>query len=114
LFGIFLVLLALGGALLYAIYSGAPRANPGRRWIAITHGVGLLIVIVSGFGLLARLGISHSAGWPMWVWIKLGIWLVLGGITALVAKSPRYASFLWFFIPVLAALAAYLAINKPF
>lgn len=114
LFGIFLVLVALDGASLHAIYGGATTPNPARKWIAITHGIGLLIVIVTGFGLLARLGISHPAGWPMWVWIKLGIWLVFGGMTVLVAKSPRYAKFFWFVTPLLAALAAYLAINKPF
>ncbi|MGH7846080.1 MAG: SirB2 family protein [Candidatus Binatia bacterium] len=114
LFGIFLILVALGAASLHAMDSGAKNRNPQRKWIAITHGIGLLIVLVSGFGLLARLGISHTAGWPMWVWIKLGIWLVFGGTTVLVAKSPRYAKFFWFLIPILAALAAYLAINKPF
>jgi hypothetical protein len=68
---------------------------------------------VSGFGLLARLGISNAAAWPMWVWIKIGIWLVFGAMTVFVAKNSGYAKFFWFCIPVLAALAAYLAINKP-
>ena len=114
LFGIFLVLMALGGAALNAMNLGSRASDSGRKWVAITHGIGLLIALVGGFGLLARLGISHGADWPLWVWIKLGIWLVFGAMTALIGRNPRHAGLFWALIPVLAVSAAYLAINKPF
>ncbi len=106
--------MALGGAALHAMSGSTRTADPGRKWVAITHGIGLLIVLVAGFGLLARLGISHGGDWPIWVWMKLGIWLVLGAMTALIGRNPRHARFFWVGIPILAALAAYLGINKPF
>lgn len=106
--------MALGGAALSAMSVGLRASDPGRKWVAITHGVGLLIALVGGFGLLARLGISHGADWPLWVWLKLGIWLVLGAMTALIGRNPRHARLFWALIPVLAVCAAYLAINKPF
>jgi len=106
--------MALGGAALNAMNFGSRASDSGRKWVAVTHGIGLLIALVGGFGLLARLGISHGADWPLWVWIKLGIWLVFGGMTALIGRNPRHVGLFWVLIPVLAVTAAYLAINKPF
>jgi hypothetical protein len=109
--GVFLVFFALGGLCLQAIQGGSTR---GKKLAAITHGIGLLIVLVGGFGLLARIGISHGTSWPAWVWLKLGIWILMGGVTALLSKAPNLAISLWAILPLLGALAGYLAIYKPF
>jgi hypothetical protein len=114
LLGVFLVLFALGGAAINALHGGSRTSRSARKSLAITHGLGLVIALVAGFGLLARLGISNAAGWPLWVWSKLGIWLVLGGMIALISRKPSYARVLWVVTPLLAALAAHLAVNKPF
>ncbi|MEE8522688.1 MAG: hypothetical protein V3T72_02055 [Thermoanaerobaculia bacterium] len=105
--GISLALVALGGA--------AQRALDGdsggsRKLAGITHGVGLLIILVSGFGLLAKLGI----GFPPWVWLKLVIWLVIAALLVLIRKMPQHATLFWFALPVLTGIAAYLALYKPF
>ncbi|HWP57683.1 MAG TPA: hypothetical protein VNL14_07340 [Candidatus Acidoferrales bacterium] len=111
--GIFLVLVALGGASLAVMGGGARVPYPGRRWVAVTHGLGLLIALVSGFGLLARLGIDHGAAWPLWVWAKIGIWVVLGALPAVIARYRQQAALFWWLVPLLAGAAAYLAITKP-
>lgn len=83
-----------------------------KRFLAITHGVGLLLLLVSGFGALAKLQI-HSI--PLWVAAKIGLWLLLGAYMALVPRlRSRFAAALWFGLPVTMALGAYLAQNKPF
>lgn len=115
IFGILLLIFSLGGLCLYFVFNGSTRApSAGRKLVAITHGIGLLIVLVGGFGLLARLGIDPGSSWPIWVWLKFGIWILFGGMTMLISKKPTLARPLWLGIPVLGAIAGYLAIHKPF
>lgn len=114
IFGILLLIFSLGGLCLYSIHGRTREPNQGRKLVAITHGIGLLIVLVGGFGLLARLGISHGSSWPIWVWVKFGIWILFGGMTMLISTKPGLAKPLWLGIPILGAIAGYLAIHKPF
>lgn len=109
LFGIFLIIAALGGVSLHAI-NGGTRNHPFRKKAAMTHGIGMFLALLGGFGLLARLGIHWP--WPLWVALKLTIWLFFGGAIALAYRSS--ARWLWWAVPVLGGCAAYLAIQKPF
>jgi hypothetical protein len=45
----------------------------------------LLISLVSGFGMLAKMGIMGSM--PLWIWIKVALWLVLGFLPVLAKKK---------------------------
>lgn len=103
LLGAFLVLAALGAAL----------AGGSRKGSGIAHGIGLLLLLVAGFGALARLGLSNPAGWPLWLWLKLAIWLTLGAGTVIVRRLPNLRLALWILFPLLAAAAGYLSIYKP-
>jgi hypothetical protein len=78
-------LLAVSGSLLALLFLASPsREKPLRfRTLALFHGFGLLGLLVSGFGLLAKLGIS---GVPSWVTLKIGIWMILGGYLALIKR----------------------------
>lgn len=111
LLGVFMLLVALGGLILHQINGGA-REHAWRRPVAITHGVGLLLALVGGFGALARLGLF----WPMpgWVIGKIVIWLVFGALVVVIVRCPSLAKSLWWVTIVLAGLAGYLALNKPF
>jgi uncharacterized membrane protein SirB2 len=111
LLGLTLVVLSLGGILVHVINGGSKASNGFRKGVMITHGVGLLLLLVAGFGMLAKLGI-HS--FPAWVGGKLVIWLALGAFVGVAYKSQRLARKLWIVVPVLVVLAAYLAIAKPF
>ena len=108
-FGILLAFVALGGATMRAM-SGDRDKDSGSRLVGITHGIALLIILISGFGLIAKLGY----GFPGWVWAKVVIWLLVGGLIALIRRMPQHATVFWFAIPVLGGVAAYLALYKPF
>lgn len=73
------------------------------------HGIGLVILLVSGFGQLAKL--NMSAHMPTWVIVKIVIWLVLGGLPVLAKRHvlPRGAVVGLAF--VLMAFAAYLGLS---
>jgi hypothetical protein len=111
--GVFLILFSLGGVALHVI-NGGTREYPARKWAAMGHGIGLLIALVGGFGLLARLGIMHGGqGLPLWIWVKLCVWLALGAAPVLLYRQRQLSKVWWFLILVLGMLAATMAIYKP-
>jgi hypothetical protein len=112
IFGILLVFLALGGLALHAANGGTKTTNRARALVAATHGIGIFIILLGGFGMLARLGIGHT-GFPGWVWAKFGIWALLGVVFMLPYRYPAFARPLWLLVPLLGITAAYLALFKP-
>lgn len=112
LVGIFLLFVVLGGLSYSATRTGADGAGP-RRMATILHGVALFIVLLGGFGLLARLGIVQGDAWPGWVWAKLAIWLLAGAAVVIPKRKPEWARGLFVLLPVLGGLAAWFAIFKP-
>ena len=111
--GIALILVSLGGVIMH-VMQGGTREYAGRKIAAITHGIGMLIVFVAGFGMLAKLDMGGPASWGGWVYAKFAIWLVLGGLLGLIYKKPTLAKLLWFSVPVIVLLAAYIGLYKPF
>lgn len=109
--GIFMLLFSLGGLLLHRI-NGGDAKYPWRRPTMMTHGIGLFLILIGGFGMLARLGLT--SGLPGWIYGKLIIWLLLGGLVAVLRFKPNMAKALWWGGIALALGAAYLAIEKPF
>ena len=111
LLGIFLVFSALGGMIFHVINGGdKDNASPARRLAGMGHGIGLILLLVSGFGMLAKLNL----GFEPWVFAKLALWLVFGMFTAAVWRKPAWAPMLWWALPVLGGVAAWLALYKPF
>ena len=113
--GIFLLLTALGGAAMRGMLSGGAPSSEGdrkplRRLVAATHGIAMLLILVGGFGMLARLDV----GFPGWVVGKIVVWMALGAMLGLTARLAGRARMLWFEIPVLAFVAAWIAYTKPF
>ena len=101
---------ALGGICVHVANGGTRQSNRLKGPLAMAHGVGLLIVVIAGFGMLTQLRL----GFPGWVWAKLVIWLVFGAAVALPYRKPGLAKPLLFLLPLLGGLAAYLGIYKPF
>ena len=112
LVGIILLFVVLGGLSYSATRTGKAGAASGRLPM-ILHGVALFIVLLGGFGLLARLGIVQGHAFPGWVWAKLGIWLLAGAAVVIPKRKPEWALGLFVLLPVLGGLAAWLAIFKP-
>jgi hypothetical protein len=107
-FSIILLFTSLGTL---AAVGGAESARL-RRLAAVAHGVALTLILVAGFGLLARLGMFGAI--PLWAWLKLGIWLLLAMAVLPLRRRPEWAAGLWLLLPVLGGTAAWLAIAKPF
>ena len=62
----------------------ATPADGDRKLGNILHGISLLLILVSGFGLLAKLWANHFS-W--WVYPKLIIWLALGAMVGISKKQ---------------------------
>jgi hypothetical protein len=110
--GIFMIVISLGGMAVAAI-NGGVKNHPFRKQLAWTHGIGMVLALVAGFGLLARLGLQHGEGLPVWVIAKLVIWFVLGGIVSLFIRQAKLSKVLWLVVLALAISATYLAGYKP-
>ncbi len=80
-----------------------------KFWFAL-HGIGLLILVVAGFGLMARLNIFSPM--PGWVWAKIGIWVAFGALPPMITKRNLGVGTVLVLVMVLLSLAAWLAIGK--
>ncbi|MFP3942016.1 MAG: hypothetical protein ACLF0P_17110 [Thermoanaerobaculia bacterium] len=111
--GVVFLFAALGGAVL-SHWVGVTEAGRvrARKISGITHGVALLLIVFSGFGALARLGLTELA-MPGWVWAKLVIWALLGASPFVLRKKPALAGAFWWVLPLLGGLAGYLAVYQP-
>ena len=112
LVGVILVFLSLGGALALVANGVSKDQNEWRKRIAISHGIGLVLLLVAGFGMLARLGIGGNL--PAWAWIKLLIWLLMGASLTLAYKLTKKGDLIWYSAITLGALAALLGVTKAF
>ncbi len=110
--GLLFLFTAFGGILLH-VMAGGKRDYPLRKLTAALHGTGLLLLLIAGFGMVARMK-TFETGPSGWVFGKLAIWAVLGGLPALIYRQPQKAKAHWGLVLILGVLAAYLAIFKPF
>ena len=101
LIGLILVFIGFGGLL------SSEGAKKSMKW----HGIGLIISLVSGFGMLAKMGIMGSM--PVWVWIKVALWLVLGFLPVLAKRRVVSPSVVVLIAIVVGAVLAYLGYFKP-
>lgn len=106
--GIFLVFTSLGGLWVLSAKAAEGPGDGTRRILAATHGIGLVIILIAGFGMMARLGIM--GGWPLWIWIKLAVWLVVAATPMLLRRARSSSTALFLLLSVIGATAAWAAI----
>jgi hypothetical protein len=111
--GLILIMSALGGAAMRSMTGGAGERRSTRRMVAMLHGTGAFLMLLGGFGMLARLGFMHGANFPGWLWVKLLVWGVLVSALLVLRRRPHFAPALLLALPFLGGLAAYMAIYKP-
>lgn len=105
--GVLMVFIAYGGLI---VRSATGSNDKGiRRLGALTSGIGLFLILLGGFGLLAVL----NYGWPLWILIKAAIWFALGGMIALINRKPEYSQLSWWSTILLGVLALLMVILKP-
>lgn len=113
--GLSLAFMGLAGVLAMKMAEVAPLK---QRWVFhLAHGLGLLLLIVSGVIMIHQLEkFSDAPAWPGWVKAKLGIWLLAGAAMGLAVRlgGGRFASLILVVFAALVAAAAWLAICKPF
>lgn len=111
--GMFTLVIILAAASMHVLRGGTRLDNPYRKAFAIAHGIASFLIILGGFGMLARLNVMHGA-LPAWVIAKLVIWVLLSGAIAFVYRGPGMARALLIGMPVLVVIAAAIALYKPF
>ncbi|MBT8036462.1 MAG: hypothetical protein KJO21_02850 [Verrucomicrobiae bacterium] len=106
--GIFTLLIAFG-----SLFTGDKSTKAG----AIGHGVGLLLILLGGFGMQAKLkdayDVMYGTSFPTWMIIKIIIWIALGGSMVLVKRRIIKGLTAWILIIALALASAYLGYKKP-
>lgn len=107
LLGIFSLIVGMTG-LLVSKSLKVDAINSLRKFSAILHGVGLVVVLVGGMGLMARLG----GGFQPWIIAKIVIWTLLSISTLTLRFLPLIPSIT--LTLTLYTLAAIIAVGKPF
>jgi len=111
LLGIMLLFTTLGG-MATLVWLGASETSKAQRgFLAMLHGIALVIVFVAGFGLQARM--AGGGGWPVWLILKIVIWAVLAAMLTFIRRSPDLGKLWILILPAIGGLAGYLAIFKP-
>jgi hypothetical protein len=108
LIGLILVFIGFGGLL------SSEGARKAMKW----HGIGLIISLVSGFGMLAKMSKGLPEGAPSlytqhWVIVKLALWLVLGFLPVLAKRRVLSAQVVVLIAILIGAVLAYLGYFKP-
>ena len=98
--GISMVFLGYGALLARSM--AAPENVSVRKLGSITSGIGLTLILVAGFGLVAKLGYNYT---ETWILVKFVIWLLLGGLIVLINRKPQLAMLLWCLLIALSATA---------
>jgi hypothetical protein len=106
--GVMLLFAGAGGLILQHLQDQGSEA--ARKLAGVTHGIGLLLLLIAGFGAAAKAGLSLTAPWIVG---KMVIWLIFALLPMILRKLPRQAALLWWASALLGAVAAYLAIYKP-
>ena len=110
LLGVMLLFSSLGALAVQGMLREHPASASVRKLLIATHGVALVLLLVAGFGLIARINMSVTAPWVIG---KVLIWVALGAATILPKRMPTHGG-LWFFTFVgLGLVSAGLAIYKP-
>jgi hypothetical protein len=85
-------------------------SDPGKRKLfGMMHGIGLLLLLLAGFGFL---GIA-KLGTPAWAWGKTVLWLALGAYPMLTKRRVLSDGALIVGALLLGTLLAYLGMFKP-
>jgi len=99
----------IGIAALALGMGGMMAGGENRRAFAILQGVALLVMLVSGFGLLAKLHL----GFPHFAMVKAVLWVVIGMLPMLLKRlKVPLAGAITIFL-ALVGVMAWLGVLKP-
>ena len=93
----------------YTFQAFAAPSPEKRKGVLMMSGIASLVMLVGGFGLLAKLDL----GFPSWVLIKVILWLVLSALAGIAFRKPLLAKPLSLITIALVVLALYMVYAKP-
>ena len=100
----------LVGLAALAIGTGGMMANGNnRKLFAIWQGVGLLVILVAGFGMLAK----GKLGLPHFAIVKLILWVVVAVMPMILRKLKAPLSIAILVSLTLVGILAWLGVAKP-
>lgn len=107
--GIFAIYISYGGLIFRAALGSDDKGL--KKLGAIASGIGLFLLLFGGFGMMAKMQYSYGS---VWVIMKVVIWVIFGGMIALINRKPELNK-VWFFLAlILGAIASFAGIYKPF
>jgi len=109
LLGVLLVFSSLGGLAMRAMID--PESKALKKFGAITSGVGLFLILLGGFGLVARLYNNEFQNWTI---AKIVIWVILGSMLFFINKFPQLGKIWWWLTLTLGLLAVLMVYVRPF
>ena len=77
-----LILGALWGLYLYEDYN-----KKARSLLLVFHGILMFLIFLAGFGLIAKIKLAWP--WPLWIYVKLILWLFLAVMPFVLKKSGQ-------------------------
>ncbi len=80
-----------------------------RRKTSIVSGVLALLMLVGGFGLMAR----FSYDWSVWIYIKIAAWLVVSSLAGIAFRRPGMVRLLSIICAVAVAAAVWAVYYRP-
>lgn len=106
------------GLILVFIGFGGLFSSEGAKKAMMWHGIGMLISIITGFGMLAKMSKGLPEGTPAlytqhWVIVKIALWLVLGFLPVLAKRRVIAAPLVVLIAAIAGAALAYLGYFKP-
>lgn len=93
----------------YTFYAFAAPAETRRRVMMVT-GIAALVILVTGFGMLAR----EHLGFPGWAIVKVVCWLGLGVMGSFAYRRRAQAGAFMLLTFALAIVAAAMVLYRPF
>ncbi|MEN8774104.1 MAG: hypothetical protein ABF382_11185, partial [Akkermansiaceae bacterium] len=110
--GIYKIIHFVGLTVLFLGIGSLITADPKKpavfRLPAMIHGTGLLLLLISGFGLQAKL----KLGFPIWMIAKVVILIALGGSIALIKRKVLPPAAIYLLVIILGGIAAYLGFSN--
>ena len=87
------------------------KDGPLRKQALMFHGIGLLLLLVSGFGMMAKLHLPYTSGWVL---LKVVIWLFFGSVIVLAKNGVLKGQMAWVVCVVAGVIAAWAGLLTPF
>lgn len=89
----------------------SPKLSENRRKVMIISGVLSLVMLVGGFGLVARI---YDNTWPTFILIKVGCWVGLSAMAGLAFRKPQAVRTMAYMTRLLVLIAVWAVYFKPF